>query len=255
MARMKPDGLTPKAASLCTALLEACRAEGIPLTLTSTLRTPAEQDALYAQGRMPLDAVNSLRSIAGLGPITHEANRIVTTTRSSAHMEGRAFDVAVLKDGAIDWSATSLYERAGAIGKRLGLRWGGDFKRLRDLCHFELPVGSLEPPVGSLEPPIGSLELPVGSLDLPVPATEPTHKGAHGGPINQKHQEDNQMSDASTVKSGLRTSEFYLALIGAVSSVLNGHLGLNIPTEGLLSLAGIVISYVVSRTAIKKAAA
>lgn len=63
------------------------------------------------------------------------------------------------------------------------------------------------------------------------------------------------MQETSTVKSGLRSSEFYLALIGAVTSVLNGHLGLSIPTEGLLSLAGIVISYVISRTAIKKAAA
>ena len=244
MPRIKPDGrllegLSPEAASLCTELLEACSAEGIPLALTSTLRTAAEQDALYAQGRMNVDAVNSLRAAAALGPITPSSNHIVTSTRRSAHMEGRAFDVAVLKAGAIDWSATNKYERAGEIGKRLGLRWGGDFRGLRDLCHFELPTGSLNLPLGS-----------ISSHSDPS-----THKGAHGGPINNKHQEDTQMSDTSAVKSGLRTSEFYLAVIGAVMPVLNGHLGLNIPTEGLLSLAGIVISYVLSRTAIKKAAA
>ena len=38
--------------------------------LTCTLRTLAEQKALFAQGRLPLSEINRLRKIAGLGAIT-----------------------------------------------------------------------------------------------------------------------------------------------------------------------------------------
>lgn len=56
----------------------------------------------------------------------------------------------------------------------------------------------------------------------------------------------------SDVKTGLKTTEFWMALLAAVLPVLNGRLGLNIPIEGLLSVAGIAGSYVLGRSWVKK---
>lgn len=58
----------------------------------------------------------------------------------------------------------------------------------------------------------------------------------------------------SKVKSGVKTSEFWFALLGAVLPVLNGHLGLSIPTESILTVGGVIGSYVVGRSMVKKAA-
>ena len=53
-------------------------------------------------------------------------------------------------------------------------------------------------------------------------------------------------------KSGVRSTEFYMALVGAVLPVLNTHLGLDIPISGVMSIAGVVISYILSRTVLKR---
>lgn len=60
------------------------------------------------------------------------------------------------------------------------------------------------------------------------------------------------MGDKS--KAGIRSSEFYVALVGAIIPVLNAHLGFAIPVEGTLGLAGVVIAYIISRTVVKKSA-
>lgn len=99
---------------------------GIPFMLTCTRRTQSEQDALYAKGR------------TAPGPK-------VTWTRKSKHIEGKAFDIAILKDGKPCWDvkvdvnrdAAADYEQAGAIGESVGLRWGGRFKS-PDRPHFEV---------------------------------------------------------------------------------------------------------------------
>lgn len=114
--------------------------EGIEFATVYTLRTEAEQHALFAQGRKTLDEVNRLRKEAGLAPITEGENRIVTRLLTSVHMFGCAFDVAVLKEGRIDWQDIASYERLGEIGESIGLRWGGRFS-FRDWGHFEYTGG------------------------------------------------------------------------------------------------------------------
>ncbi len=114
--------------------------EGIEFATVYTLRTEAEQHALFAQGRKTLDEVNRLRKEAGLAPITEGENRIVTRLLTSVHMFGCAFDVAVLKEGRIDWQDIASYERLGEIGESIGLRWGGRFS-FRDWEHFEYTGG------------------------------------------------------------------------------------------------------------------
>ncbi len=106
-----------------------------------TLRTAAEEMALFAQGRKTVEETNRLRHGAGMPPITEEENRhIVTKVMTSIHMFGCAFDVAILKDGKIDWNAIPEYERLGALGEELGFRWGGRFS-FKDWGHFEYTGG------------------------------------------------------------------------------------------------------------------
>ena len=52
-------------------------------------------------------------------------------------------------------------------------------------------------------------------------------------------------------KAGIKTSEFWLSLIGAIIPVLNASLGLAIPIEGILSISGVIIAYVFARTKAK----
>lgn len=121
------------------------------LVITSVSRSAAVQEALYCQGRVPRLELNAVRERAGMPPIydEHEAARVVTWVRSSRHnrIPSEAVDLAVAMDPdgpdgpikpRIDWITTSRYEAMGEIAKRLGLAWGGDWKR-RDLCHVELP--------------------------------------------------------------------------------------------------------------------
>ncbi len=106
-------------------LLDRCAVEGVPLLVTQGLRTWEEQEALYAQGR----------SAPG---------RIVTLARGghSYHNFGLAFDVVVLDAmGKADWNpAHPGWQRAGAVGKSLGLEWGGDWTK-PDLPHFQYSGG------------------------------------------------------------------------------------------------------------------
>lgn len=113
--------LHPLLQAKCHDLLDAAKKAGIELMVTGTLRTKAEQEALYAQGRS-------------------KPGKIVTRARYpySLHCWGLAFDIAVVRDGKADWDAADLYEKVGKMGTDLGLVWGGNFKSFKDMTHFEL---------------------------------------------------------------------------------------------------------------------
>ncbi len=55
------------------------------------------------------------------------------------------------------------------------------------------------------------------------------------------------------VKAGIKTTEFWLALLGAIIPVLNQYLGLNLPSAAILGITGIIISYIFGRSIVKKA--
>lgn len=107
-------------------LLGQCAAAGLALMVTQGLRSMAEQDALFAQGRTA-------------------PGRIVTNARAghSYHNFGLAFDVLVLDAmGKADWdTANPGWRLAGQVGKSLGLEWGGDWNDFPDLPHFQLTGG------------------------------------------------------------------------------------------------------------------
>ena len=109
----------PPLAKLGRELLRRLAAEGLTFKVTSGNRTKEEQRALYAKGR------------TAPGPK-------VTWTLNSRHIGGRAIDLTFFHGKNPVWESKH-YDRAGQIGRELGLVWGGDWKRTKDRPHFELP--------------------------------------------------------------------------------------------------------------------
>lgn len=121
----KLDRVHPELANRVRRMAEALVRRGIPIRVTSGLRTFAEQDALYAQGR------------------TRPGN-VVTKARGgySNHNYGLAVDVVPLANGRPNWNVPDkVWQAIGEEGKRARLSWGGDWKGFVDRPHFELPVG------------------------------------------------------------------------------------------------------------------
>jgi len=110
----------PQLQRLGRELLRRLAAEGLTFKVTSGNRTQAEQDALYAQGRT-------------------KPGVVVTWTRKSRHIGGRAIDLTLFSGKNPVWESRH-YDTAGRIGEELGLVWGGRWKRTPDKPHFELPA-------------------------------------------------------------------------------------------------------------------
>jgi peptidoglycan L-alanyl-D-glutamate endopeptidase CwlK len=145
--------LHPKLREKCLQFLSECKAAGLEAIITSTGRTIADQEALWAQGRKPLSVVNALRTEAGMAPITEVENRRkVTWTMKSKHMIDpatgfcSAFDFCLLKNGKAYWDVKISvdgdeipdYEEAGQIAMNLGLTWGGSWVKNKDFPHCEM---------------------------------------------------------------------------------------------------------------------
>lgn len=116
--------LHPRLQKKIEEFIKACKKAGLKVQITECLRTKAEQDALYAQGR------------------TKPGARVTNApgySYSSMHQWGVAFDYC-RADGkyAFD-NSDKFFDKAGAIGKKLGLEWGGSWKSPVDKPHFQLP--------------------------------------------------------------------------------------------------------------------
>ena len=114
----------PRLQLLAGRLVEECNKQGLQIAIGETLRTVAEQDALYAQGRT-------------------KPGNIVTNapgySYSSYHQWGTAFDI-YRNDGQGAYNESdNFFGRVGAIGVGLGLEWGGNWKSIIDKPHFQLP--------------------------------------------------------------------------------------------------------------------
>ena len=118
------DDLRPVMRPLVDPWLADCKAQGIDVLVTCTLRTNAEQDALYAQGRTTPGAV-------------------VTNARAgqSAHNYGLALDIVPLINGKADWSGTGpIWDEIANLGQARGLEWlGAPSSRFKESAHFQLP--------------------------------------------------------------------------------------------------------------------
>lgn len=126
---------------------------GFDVYITETLRGILVQIAYFAQGRVSLDELNEIRSAAGLsklsgrGQIVTNADGIVNRSK---HQDGLAIDVVPFdaNRGVLLWNAAEgVWLDLGAIAKRHGFEWGGDWKthpaaRLGwDCPHWEIQGG------------------------------------------------------------------------------------------------------------------
>ena len=116
MSRRLSD-LSPRFRPLAFELLARCVEQNIAVRIIDTLRTPEEQADNISRG--------------------------VSWTPHSKHLTGDAIDLCPYKvwqcGGAnkLSWDASDPnWQRLGAIGEAIGLRWGGRWKQ-RDLGHFE----------------------------------------------------------------------------------------------------------------------
>lgn len=114
----------PRLQVLASTLISECKAQGLIIKIGETLRTVAEQDALYAQGRT-------------------EPGNIVTNAPgynySSYHQWGTAFDFFRNDGRGAYYDNDGFFSKVGKIGISLGLEWGGSWKNPVDKPHFQLP--------------------------------------------------------------------------------------------------------------------
>ena len=67
----------------------------------------------------------------------------VSQTKNSRHLTGHAVDIVAIVGGRASWDY-SLYQsiaaafKAAATELDIGVEWGGDWKTLKDGCHFQL---------------------------------------------------------------------------------------------------------------------
>lgn len=124
--------LHPELQEKATLLRKKCSEQGISILFSECVRTKAEQDALYAQGRTkPGNIVTNAKG----------------STYSSQHQWGIAVDFyidmdvdgdGVKSDDAFN-NTTKLFDKVGAIAVSIGLGWGGNWKSLVDKPHIYLP--------------------------------------------------------------------------------------------------------------------
>lgn len=133
-ANVRLNKVDPRIAERVRNVITIAYGMGIYVIITQGLRTIAEQNALYAQGRT-------------------KPGKIVTNAKGgqSYHNFGLAVDFAIVnssgttvywdtnidtnKDGQKDWY------QVGKIGKEQGLEWGGDWTSFKDIPHFQYTFG------------------------------------------------------------------------------------------------------------------
>jgi len=132
------EKLQPAFRELAYKFISKCLENGIKVKIYNTLRTKEEQEALFLQGRAPIEVVNEARRKAGLQPITIAGNKIITLTKVSPHCYGLAFDFVPIVDGKAIWNDDKLWEKCGNIAENLGLEWGGRWKQFPDKPHVQM---------------------------------------------------------------------------------------------------------------------
>jgi peptidoglycan L-alanyl-D-glutamate endopeptidase CwlK len=126
-SRRRLEKVHPTLAARIETLLNNLTQLGFQVEVVQGLRTFAEQDALFAQGR----------SRPGM---------IVTRARGgqSNHNYGLAVDVVPFNNGQPNWNAPmGVWTTIGSEAHKLGLEWGGDWRKFVDKPHIQLPGPSV----------------------------------------------------------------------------------------------------------------
>ena len=112
--------LRPDVEANCRKWLERCKAAGLNVLITNTVRDKEYQEYLYAQGRTrPGSIVTNGRT-----PTFH------------ADTAGLAFDFCKNVNGH-EYDDTEFFKKAARIAKEMGFSWGGDWKSFPDMPHIQ----------------------------------------------------------------------------------------------------------------------
>jgi peptidoglycan LD-endopeptidase CwlK len=120
--------LHPTVQAKAKAFIDACKAQGIDLLVTSTYRDHESQNALYAQGR------------------TAPGKKVTNAKGGQSFHNWRvALDVVPLRNGKPVWGTTGedgkLWQKVGEIGEASGLEWAGRWKKFPEQAHFQWTGG------------------------------------------------------------------------------------------------------------------
>jgi peptidoglycan LD-endopeptidase CwlK len=112
----------PELAKRVTELIEALTTQGHTIEVVQGLRTFAEQDELYKQGRT-------------------KPGQVVTNAKGgqSNHNYGLAVDLCPFVNGKPQWNDNQTFVLIGSEAVRRGLEWGGAWKKFIDKPHVQLP--------------------------------------------------------------------------------------------------------------------
>ncbi|MEA0553528.1 M15 family metallopeptidase [Lysinibacillus irui] len=178
------DQLLSVAQIACRLLFQECYKEGINnIFITETYRSQERQNYLYAQGRT-------------------RPGQIVTWTLSSNHTSRLAWDIAI-------GPPQSLYDevtltRVGAIARKLGITWGGDWTGNKDRPHFEVPKSWKMPANYKLE---GQVIVPISSkkkVQLIIVENEEETKVAQAwNPASKAIRTETESYIAQAIKEGV----------------------------------------------------
>lgn len=106
----------------CRIFLRLCEAEGLRVLVTQTLRDDEYQASLYAKGR------------------TAPGSIVTNSKTTTFHGAGLAFDICQNVKGK-EYSDAGFFTRCGAIAKRVGFSWGGDWASFPDRPHIQWDAG------------------------------------------------------------------------------------------------------------------
>lgn len=120
-------GVHPELVARVLKVLKAMEALGFPMMVTSGLRTAEEQAKLYAQGRTAPG-----KKVTNIDGVRKKSNH-----QAREDGFGHAVDCAFVVDGKPSWNERLPWAAYGACAKALGLKWGGDWRSLRDMPHLE----------------------------------------------------------------------------------------------------------------------
>ncbi|HEY5583887.1 MAG TPA: peptidoglycan-binding protein [Ruminiclostridium sp.] len=117
------SSLNPYVAALAQKFLNLTKSTKLDVRIYNAFRSWDEQDGLFAQGRSkPGDIVTNARG------------------GDSYHNWGLAFDAAPYENGKVS-NNIEKYREMGKLGQQAGLEWGGTFKSIVDLPHFQYTYG------------------------------------------------------------------------------------------------------------------
>ena len=111
------DRLRPDVAANCRAWLEMCRAAGLLVLVTGTVRDEEYQQYCFENGT----AATPVPSFHG-------------------EQAGLAFDFCQNIKGQ-EYSDSAFFQRAGELGEQVGFEWGGRWKSFPDRPHLQWSAG------------------------------------------------------------------------------------------------------------------